>query len=56
MLAEKLSGEFKEQQRMLSEQRVLFQEQTEQSVMMSDYRSLKDEFEALKERSVTKGG
>ena len=51
LFAEKLTGEVKEQQRMLAEQRTLLQEQTEQTrVLMSDYRSLKDEFELLKER------
>ena len=50
LFAEKLTGEIKEQQRMLAEQRTLLQEHEQTRVLMSDYRSLKDEFELLKER------
>ncbi len=49
MLVEKHAGQLKEQQLMMSEQRKLFQEQTEHTrKMMADYRSLKDELENLK--------
>lgn len=44
LASEKLSGELKEQQHMLFEQRRMFQEQAEQTrALMSDYKSLKDE-------------
>ena len=44
MLAEKQAGELKEQQLMMSEQKKLFQEQTECTrKLMADFNSLKEE-------------